>query len=555
MTTINQLSTIDTLQGADLVPVYSSSNGDARKASMTTVKNFVSDALQTQIEQIQSEIDALESNIGAGDASLVGYQAAGVGAILSNVGAKLRESVSVKDFGAVGNGVNDDTAAIQAAVDSLKPYSEFATDGALIYFPPGRYKVSSAIDLEGCHGLNIVGAGQQATEVFTTGINQVFKSINSSVSPVNKLSIGKMTVRGGGKSNSNAHGIDFQWTNFCSLFDLVFFGCRHCINVKHNWQTSVINVTGHGSGSDQSYIGMYLAESTLANIDNAIQAVNVYFQGLEMYGFRIINGQGSKFTNCEAGGSPMVNAWYIGDPSSGTVTSRWVHFSNCLGDSTSSACWLFRKGACTELSEMHLSNCWAGNGEYGFYLDGARNLALSGCLAIGNTKSGVCTLNAVQNTFNGMQLRGNNEYASAADGDFLLQSSNFNIINGCSCNSNAAGKSVFETGTSNDNNISGCNLFQGVTIVGANSKISRNAGAPTETVGSAVVLSANTSVTVTHGSVITPSINQIRVTPRDNMGSATKFWVSNVNSSTFDINTNVTPGANITFAWAVSAIN
>jgi polygalacturonase len=32
------------------------------------------------------------------------------------VQAKLRETVSVKDFGAVGNGVADDTAAIQAAV-------------------------------------------------------------------------------------------------------------------------------------------------------------------------------------------------------------------------------------------------------------------------------------------------------------------------------------------------------------------------------------------------------------------------------------------------------
>jgi hypothetical protein len=59
----------------------------------------------------------------------VSYVPPFVGSVGTNVGEKLSETVSVKDFGAVGDGVADDTAAIQAAIDS----------GQAITFPKGDY--------------------------------------------------------------------------------------------------------------------------------------------------------------------------------------------------------------------------------------------------------------------------------------------------------------------------------------------------------------------------------------------------------------------------------
>ena len=83
------------------------------------------------------------------NASGVIYDPAGTGAVATNVQAKLRQTVSVMDFGAVGDGVTNDTAAIQAAINFACPSKDFAVYTAneikALWFPAGVYKVSNLL--------------------------------------------------------------------------------------------------------------------------------------------------------------------------------------------------------------------------------------------------------------------------------------------------------------------------------------------------------------------------------------------------------------------------
>lgn len=95
------------------------------------------------------------------NASGVVYDPAGTGAVATTVQAKLRESVSVKDFGAVGDGVTDDTASIQAAIDAV-----FNAGGGTVHIPTGTYLVSSIVKaFAGAVTVNILGAGKRATKL------------------------------------------------------------------------------------------------------------------------------------------------------------------------------------------------------------------------------------------------------------------------------------------------------------------------------------------------------------------------------------------------------
>ena len=81
-----------------------------------------------------NDVDAhtYDQSTAAHTSSHITYTQGGTGASTTTVQTKLRESVSVKDFGAVGDGVTDDTISIQNAIDYVSSF-----DKGFVYFPAG----------------------------------------------------------------------------------------------------------------------------------------------------------------------------------------------------------------------------------------------------------------------------------------------------------------------------------------------------------------------------------------------------------------------------------
>jgi len=137
--------------------------------------------------QIEVMISTTLTDVGTAAASAVTYNQGGTGAVNRTVENKLQETVSVKDFGAVGNGSTDDTAAIIAAAATM-------TNNTTLYFPNGTYLISSAgfssfTDVYGNTVINL----NDLDNIGLKGDNAIIKCVNHDISAHGGLQFFKFT--------------------------------------------------------------------------------------------------------------------------------------------------------------------------------------------------------------------------------------------------------------------------------------------------------------------------------------------------------------------------
>ncbi len=128
-----------------------------------------------------------QDNIAPGSSAYMTYTPAGTGAVTTTVQAKLRESVSVKDFGAVGDGVTDDFAAITLAIA--------ASSGNELFFPAGTYIINytTATCFSPPVNTRLTGAGAGITKLQFTASSTSSRNLFSM--GFDNLTIEKMTLQ------------------------------------------------------------------------------------------------------------------------------------------------------------------------------------------------------------------------------------------------------------------------------------------------------------------------------------------------------------------------
>lgn len=189
-----------------------------------------------------TRLTALAANTGA---ALVGFLQSGVGAIKRTVQDKLRESVSVKDFGAKGDNATDDTTAFQAAIN--------ASRNCRLHVPAGTYLLSASLaaTLAASEDFVLVGEGAEVSRLrFVVG----------------GLSV---TYSGDGRSFGDASAIRVEGIGL----ETEGQGIADALRIVNTATTVVNDVEGHVTLDDLTISGVNSATSWV----NAIYLENVAF--------------------------------------------------------------------------------------------------------------------------------------------------------------------------------------------------------------------------------------------------------------------------------------
>ena len=247
---------------------------------------------------------------------------------------------NVKTYGAIGNGVADDTAAVNAAKNAAQQIN-----GSVVYFPAGTYKVTPPIILTN-NGLGSINGAAQNTISFigdgqadfnsglTVGSQIVFAFTNGNTPfcfetfGAGNCEIGKLILTAGSPGQTNKSTIIFTSGTRIHVYDCMLAG----------------SVAGNIKGIQLGYFGVSTNTSQFSGTTNApfggyISVIerNTFWQvGPGVVGGNYCNGNVIKDNYFAGTGGVNIPAWIVFGGQNGNMDIADVFTGNCFeaGDST-----------------------------------------------------------------------------------------------------------------------------------------------------------------------------------------------------------------------------
>jgi hypothetical protein len=270
---------------------------------------------------------------------------------------KLEESVSVKDFGAVGNGIADDTTAIQTAIAYCwTQYKRvfppgigktFPAQSVKLVFPDGVYRITSTLNI--ANGLyeviNYEGQGN-ATILWDGGSGVAVRAIATTSQGIvtTPISWTNISIRKAG-IQKQANSVAFQCERYSNFtvkgmgilgFDIGVLN-QGAIDMHYDFDNRAIEGCNIGFLTEQKTVSAGIMKPNLLTITNAyfIECSKFSFWARRNPAESVVNnGCGSVITientNFQGNSAVAVNCEYTGEvPEYGNVTLRnsWFEFA------------------------------------------------------------------------------------------------------------------------------------------------------------------------------------------------------------------------------------
>lgn len=313
-----------------------------------------------------------QQGAGATDASQVTYDPPFTGSAVTNVELKLAQTVSVKDFGAAGNGTTDDTTALQSALNS----------GAdAIYVPEGTYLVSTQLAIPS--NVMLYGDGAGSVILATTSIIVVGVT-GTSGSHKSGAQIKNLKIRRTGNA-STIQLVEFTYADDCYIQNVIFDGGSSTypgsfIGYSVNQLQIVSCQFIGGSACQLTSYGVVAGNPWSTNC----VIKDCYMSAAAHQGFDFYYVQNLIVDGCIAHGrTSTYGCGFIIEYQATNVT-----FTNCISYSNTRSGFYYEPNTAYGIATVVFNNCISySNGEAGLYAQNSFGLVVNGGAYWGSTTS------------------------------------------------------------------------------------------------------------------------------------------------------------------------